>query len=75
MIEVTVFLSTLNQTEFHLDQNRLKNCDHDHIPFNVKGKGNIVFSVYNTLGDAIQMEFHLVQIESKTVTTIISHSM
>ena len=22
------------------------NCHHDHIPFNTKGNGNIVFSVY-----------------------------
>ena len=26
--------------------NRKENCHHDHIPFNVKGNGNIVFSVY-----------------------------
>ena len=25
--------------------NRKENCHHDHIPFNVKGNGNIVFSV------------------------------
>ena len=24
-------------------ENRQENCHHDHIPFNVKGKGNIVF--------------------------------
>ena len=35
----------LNQMEFHLAQNRKENCLHDHIPFNVKGKENIVFSV------------------------------
>ena len=23
-----------------------ENCHHDHIPFTVKGNGNIVFSVY-----------------------------
>ena len=34
-----------NQMEFHLVQNRKENCHHDHIPFNVKGIGNIVFSV------------------------------
>ena len=27
-------------------ENRKENCHHDHIPFNVKGIGNIVFSVY-----------------------------
>ena len=42
---VTVFLSNLNEMDFHLVQNRKENCHHDHIPFNVKGNGNIVFSV------------------------------
>ena len=46
MIVVTVFFSILNQMDFHLVQNRKKNYHHDHIPFNVKGNGNIVFSVY-----------------------------
>ena len=32
----------------HLVQNRKENCHHDHIQFNVKGNGNIVFSVYFT---------------------------
>ena len=45
MIVVTVFFSILNQMDFHLVQNRKENCHHDHIPFNVKGNGNIVFSV------------------------------
>ena len=27
-----------------------KNCQHDHILFTVKGKGNIVFSVHRILG-------------------------
>ena len=35
----------LNQMEFNLVQYRKGNCHHDHIPFNVKGNGNIVFSV------------------------------
>jgi len=39
------FPFNLNQMEFHLVQNLKENCHHDHIPFNVKGKGNIVFSV------------------------------
>ena len=47
MIVVTVFLSIMNLMEIHLDQNRKENCHHDHIPFNLKGNGNIVFSVYN----------------------------
>ena len=53
MIVATVFLSILNQMEFHLVQNRKENCPHDHIPFNVKGNGNIVFSVH---GACLQME-------------------
>ena len=46
MIVVTVFLSILNQMEFHLVQNHKENCHHDHIPLNVKGNRNIVFSVW-----------------------------
>ena len=38
-------LSILNQMEFYLVQNRKENCHYDHIPFNVKGNGNIVFSM------------------------------
>ena len=46
MIMVTVFLSILNQMEFHLVQNWKENCHHNHIPFNVKGNEIIGFSVY-----------------------------
>ena len=35
-------------------ENRKENCHHDHIPLNVKGNGNIVFSVY-TQGNRISM--------------------
>ena len=49
MIVVTVFLSILNQMEFHLVQNRKENCNHDHIPFNLKGNGNIVSPLQDTL--------------------------
>ena len=35
----------LNQMKFHLVQNQKENCRHDHIPFNGKVNGNIVFSV------------------------------
>ena len=45
MIVATVFLSILNEMEIHSIQNRKENFPHDHIPFNVKGIGNIVFSV------------------------------
>ena len=41
----TVFLSILNQMEVQLVQNRKVNCHHDHIPFNVKGNINLVFSL------------------------------
>ena len=46
MIVCTVFLSILNQIEFHLVHNQIENCHHDHIPFNVKRIGNIDFSVH-----------------------------
>ena len=45
MIVVTVFLFNFERTEFYLVQNRKENCHHDHIPFNVKGNENLVFSV------------------------------
>ena len=47
MIVVSVFLSILNQMELHLVQNGKEKCHHDHIPFNLKGNGNIVFSLYD----------------------------
>ena len=34
----------LNQVDFHLVQNQIENCHNDHIPFDLKGNGNIVFS-------------------------------
>ena len=46
MIVVTVFLSILNQIEFYLVQNQNENYHHDDIPFNLKGNGILVFSVY-----------------------------
>ena len=45
----------LNQMEFHMVQNRKETGHHDHIPFNWKGNGNVVFSVYGYLNA------HLVQ--------------
>ena len=45
MIVMTVSLPILNQIEFHLVQNRKENCHHDHIPFNLKGNGVLIFSV------------------------------
>ena len=38
-----------------LVQNRKENCHHDHIPFNVKRNGNIVFSVQRYLSEFIPM--------------------
>ena len=35
----------LNQMEFHLVQNWKGNCHHDHIPFNLNGNVDILFSV------------------------------
>ena len=45
MIVVTIFILIFNQMEFHLVENRKKNCHLDRIPFNVNGNGNIVFSM------------------------------
>ena len=42
---VTVFLSIVNQIEFHFVQNEMENCHHKHVTFNLKGNRNIVFSV------------------------------
>ena len=46
MIVVIVLLSILNQIEINLVQNRKENCHHDNIPFNLRGNGILVFSVY-----------------------------
>ena len=45
MIIVTVFLSMMNQMEFHLVQNWKENCHHDHIPFNVEGKNIRIYTI------------------------------
>ena len=47
MIVVIVFLTILNQMEFHLIQNRKETFPHDQIPFNLKGNRNIMFSVWS----------------------------
>ena len=49
MIVVTVFLSILKQMDFHFVQNRKEYCHHDHIAFNLRGYGILVFSVQQTL--------------------------
>ena len=49
MIVMTVFLSILNQMEFHLVRNLKENCHHDHIPFNEKENGNSFLSVGKTV--------------------------
>ena len=38
-------------------ENRKENCHHDHIPFNLKGNGNIVFSVILFIQHATAMHF------------------
>ena len=48
MILVTVLLSILNQMEFHLLQNRKENCHQDYNPFNLKGNGIRIFSVWHS---------------------------
>ena len=45
LIAVTVFITFLNQIEFHLVQNRKENSRYDYIPFILKGNQNIVFSL------------------------------
>ena len=57
MIVVTIFLLILNQIEFHLVQNRKENCHHDHIPFNMKGNGILVFSVFSFCRSYIKAKF------------------
>ena len=57
MIVGTVFLSILNHMEFHLVQIRKENCRHDHIPFYLKGNGNIVFSVSDVGLHLIYLKF------------------
>ena len=46
-IDTTLFFfSFLNQMEYDLVQNQKENCHHDHIPFNLKGNGNVFFRVF-----------------------------
>ena len=48
MIVVTVFLSIFwTKWNSICVQNWKENCHHNHIPFDLKGNGNIVFSVYH----------------------------
>ena len=51
---VTVFLSILDQMDFHLPQDRKENCHHDHIPFNLTGNGILVFSVQTVRRTAVR---------------------
>ena len=39
--------------EVHLVQNRKENCYHDHIPFDLKGNGMLVFSVHVSSSNAL----------------------
>ena len=53
------FLFFNEPNEIHLVQNRKENCHHDHIPFDVKGNGNIVFSLQLHSFDAVNDEVFL----------------
>ena len=68
MITVAVILSILNQLEFHLIQNRNENSHQDHIPFNLKGNGNL-FSDFRFLPVCMQLHFILFS----TTDTAIGH--
>ena len=74
---VTVFLSILNLMEFHLVQNRKENCHQHLIPFNLKGNGNIVFSVYTPARKKkaffchISINFFYIQTRKKKVFSVI----
>ena len=41
MIVKTVFLLNLNRAVFSLVRKQEENCHHDHIPFTLKGMGNL----------------------------------
>ena len=43
-----------HQMGFNLVQNRKEKCHHDHIPLNLKGNGDTVFSVYQHLHPMLQ---------------------
>ena len=51
--------------ESHLVQNQEENCHHDHIPFNVKGNGNIVFSVHDTRSKLHRNKYYHLRAEEK----------
>ena len=42
-------------------ENRKENCNHDHIPFNLKGYGSIVYSVYTSRSGWHDPEIHVWQ--------------
>ena len=67
MIVGTVFLSILNQMHFHLVQNRKENCHYDHILFNMKGIGNIVFSVQTWKKNTSFVELEKIYIGSQNI--------
>ena len=49
--------------------NRKENCHHDHIPFDVKGNGNIVFSLQLHSFDAVNDEVFLWQVANTFITS------
>ena len=76
---VTDFILIINQMEFHLIQNLKKNCHHDYIPFNLKGKENIFVRAHtrslNALRDKIQIAAQCVSRGSPSSKTSIFASL
>ena len=62
MIVVTVSISFLNEMEIHLVQNRKENCHNDHMPFNLKRNGILVFSAYSSVFMPNEDSFYLLYI-------------
>ena len=54
--------------EFHLVQNRKKNRHHDHIPFNVRGNVNVVFSVYKNSQTGKMSTIRLIAVQETGVS-------
>ena len=61
--------------ELYLVQNRKESCHNDHIPFNFKGNGILVFSVYKTIPpwflSSLLQKLHSLQDRSVLLSLII----
>jgi len=68
MIVVTVFPSIFKQMEFHLVQNQKETCHHDHIPFNLKRNGILVFS------DQVTQQRDVTNVVGKEVFSVVYRS-